>query len=143
MILPTGQIMFTVGTDTEPQMFVPSPGVEKGAAPTLLAVSNFTLKVGSKNNVLYGIQLNGLSQNNAYGDEDQMDTNYPLVRFRSFATNRIYYAWTHDDSTHSISPGAFMFTHFDLNPAMPPGKYLLEAVASGVVSSNSLPVTVK
>jgi hypothetical protein len=93
------------------------------------------LKLGSTNNVLYGTQLNGLSENNAYGDDYQSATNFPLVRLTDVSNGNVYYAFTHDDSTHSIAPGTFMYTKFDLPPTMPAGFYNLEAVANGIASS--------
>ena len=79
MILPTGQIMFTDFGNSPVSVYNPAPGVVAAAKPTILAAST-SLKIGSVNNILYGKQLNGLSQNNAYGDDYQGDTNYPLVR---------------------------------------------------------------
>ena len=49
--------------------------------------------------------MNGLSQNNAYGDDYQGDTNFPLVRLLQVASpHRVYYATIHDEKTHSIAP---------------------------------------
>jgi len=133
MILPTGQIMFA---DFSPEMelYTPAAGVVAGVRPTILA-SSTVLRVASSNNILYGTQLNGLSENNAYGDDYQSATNFPLVRFTSVSNGNVYYAFTHDDSTHSIAPGTFMYTKFDLPPTMPAGIYNMEAVANGIPSS--------
>jgi hypothetical protein len=144
MMLPSGQIMFTDFSGLV-EVYTPASGVEAGATPTILAAST-NLKIGSANNVLYGRQLNGLSQNNAYGDDYQGDTNYPLVRFTCISggctAGNVSYAFTHDESTHSIAPGTIMFTKFDLPATMPAGTYSLQSVASGV-GSNSIVVSVK
>ena len=137
MILPTGQIA-SVSYDSIINLYNPAPGVVAGVAPTILSASNLLFK-GSLNNVLYGKQLNGLSQNNFYGDDYQAATNYPLVRFTDQSNGNVYYAWTHDDSTSSIAPGTVGFTHFDLNPAMPGGRFTMEVVTNGIASN---PVTV-
>jgi len=144
MILPNGQIMFTDFSGFV-EVYTPASGVEAGATPTLLASSTF-LKIGSTNNVLYGKQLNGLSQNNAYGDDYQGDTNYPLVRLTcvgggNCTVGHVYYAFTHDENTHTIAPNSIMFTKFDLPSTIPAGKYSLQSVASGV-GSNSIIVSV-
>lgn len=136
MILPTGQIA-SVSYDTIINLYNPVPGVVSGVAPTILTASNLLIK-GSKNNVLYGKQLNGLTENNGYGDDYQAATNYPLVRFTNRADGKVYYAWTHDDSTHSIAPGTVGFTKFDLNPAMPGGQFDMEVVTNGIASSKVL-----
>ena len=97
-----------------------APGVVAAAKPTILAQSTrLTLVRGSVNNVLWGSQFNGLSQNNAYGDDYQGDTNYPLVRLTNTSTGNVYYAFTHDDSTHSIAPGTIMYTMFDIPASLP------------------------
>ena len=141
MILPTGQIMFTDFGNSAVSVYNPSTGIVASAVPTILASSTF-LKVGSTNNILYGKQLNGLSQNNAYGDDYQGETNFPLVRLKNTQTGNVYYAFTHDESTHSIKPGTIMYTFFDLPSTIPAGKYSLQSVANGI-GSNSVIVSVK
>jgi hypothetical protein len=132
MIFPTGQIG---SVDFGPQIYLynPKPGVASGVAPTIIPASNAYLG-GSKNNVLYGVQLNGLSGNNSYGDDYQMATNYPLIRFTD-SNNKVWYGFTHDDSSHSIAPRTISYTKFDLNPAMPPGRYMMQVVTNGIGSN--------
>ncbi len=137
MIFPTGQIA-SMDYDTVIQLYTPAPGVVSAAVPTIIPASNSYLG-GSKNNTLYGIQLNGLSENNFYGDDYQAATNYPLIRFTD-TSNKVWYGFTHDDSSHSIAPGTISFTKFDLNPAMPPGNYTMQVVTNGIGSNK---VTVK
>jgi len=139
MILPTGQIMFT-DFRNRVELYTPAPGVVAAAKPTILA-SSTRLKAGSVNNILYGKQLNGLSQNNGYGDDYQGDTNYPLVRLIDSSGN-VYYALTHDESTHSIAPGVIMYTKFDVPATVPPGVYQLQSVANGI-GSNTIVVSVQ
>jgi hypothetical protein len=139
MILPTGQIMFTDFSGLV-EVYNPAPGVVAAAKPTILAASTSFLR-GSVNNFLYGEQLNGLSQNNAYGDDYQGDTDYPLVRLTNTSTGNVYYAFTHDESTHSIAPGTVMYTKFDIPaslPVHPSGgggtTYLLNLCVNGICS---------
>jgi hypothetical protein len=138
MIFPTGQIG-SMDYDTVIQLYNPAPGVASGVAATIIP-STTAYAVGSKNNILYGIQLNGLTENNAYGDDYQAATNYPLIRFTN-ASNKVWYGFTHDDSSHSIAPGKVSFTKFDLNPAMPAGKYSMQVVTNGI-GSNSVQVQI-
>jgi hypothetical protein len=136
MILPNGQIMFTDFSGLV-EVYTPTSGTVAGVAPTIFT-STTTFHSGSTNNVLLGKQLNGLTENNAYGDDYQGDTNYPLVRLTS-STGNVYYAFTHDDSTHSIAAGTVGSTKFDL-PSLPTGSYTLVAVTNGIASN---PVNVK
>jgi len=139
MILPNGQIMFTDFSGLV-EVYTPAAGIVAAAKPTILAAST-SLTHGSSNNLLYGKQLNGLSQNNAYGDDYQGDTDYPLVRLTNTQTGNVYYAFTHDDSTHTIAPGTVMYTKFDLPASIPTGTYSLVSVANGI-ASNAIVVSV-
>jgi len=132
-ILPTGQIMFTDFSGLA-EVYTPVSGTVSGVAATIVLPNN-NLKSGSKNNILYGYQLNGLSQGSAYGDDYQPDTDFPLVRLTSVTTGNVYYAFTHDDSTHSIAPMTLGSTKFDL-PTMPAGNYDLVSVANGIPSDS-------
>jgi hypothetical protein len=140
-VLPTGQIMNTDFTNFV-QVYNPVQGVPPGVAPTILAHSS-PLPAGSVNNVLWGKQLNGLSQGSAYGDDYQGDTNFPLVRLTCVTPSvsggctigNVYWAVTHDESTHSIKPGVIMFTKFDIPASTPNGNYNLNVVANGIMSN--------
>ncbi len=104
------------------------------------------------NNLVYGSRLNGMSQNNFYGDDKQSDTDFPLARLtcanmqgNTCTPGYVYYAFTHDDgpagpNVHSIAPTNFGYTHFDL-PSMPGGVYDFQTVTNGI-PSNSVSVTV-
>jgi hypothetical protein len=138
MIFPTGQIA-SVDFGTQIYLYNPKAGVVSAAVPTIIPATNAYLG-GSKNNTLYGIQLNGLSENNFYGDDYQAATNYPLIRFTD-SNNNVWYGFTHDDSSHSIAPGTISYTKFDLNPAMPPGQYNMQVVTNGI-GSNSVIVKI-
>jgi Abnormal spindle-like microcephaly-assoc'd, ASPM-SPD-2-Hydin len=138
MILPTGQIMFT-DFSGRVEIYTPAAGVVSGVAPTISSVSS-TINSPSNNNPLSGTQLNGLSENNAYGDDYQGATNYPLVRLvQTAAPNNVDYATTHDETTHSIAPGTSASTQFDVPAGLAAGTYTLYLIANGIESS---PVTV-
>ncbi len=112
-----------------------------------------TFHSGQANNLVYGYQLNGLSQNNFYGDDKQSDTDFPLARLtcsnvsgNTCTVGYVYYAFTHDDgpagpNVHSIAPNHFGYTHFDL-PSMPAGTYDFQTVTNGI-GSNTVRVTVQ
>jgi hypothetical protein len=133
MIFPSGQVA-SEDYDQTIYLYNPVPGVVSGVAPTIIPATNSYLG-GSKNNTLYGIQLNGLSENNFYGDDYTPATNYPLIRFTNMNDGKVYYGFTHDDSTHSIAPGTVSFTKFDINPATPPGDYKMQVVTNGIGSN--------
>jgi len=82
-----------------------------------------------------GKQFNGLSQANAFGDEDETATNYPLVRITNHATHHVFYAKTHDHSTMAVATGnAVVSTNFDVPAGMETGASSLVVVANGIPS---------
>ena len=82
-----------------------------------------------------------MGQNNAYGDDYQGDTDFPLVRLTNASTGHVYWALTHSESTHSIAPGTVMFTEFDIPASVPAGTYSLVSIANGI-ASNAITVAV-
>ncbi len=138
MILPTGQIMFTDFSGTV-EIYTPASGIVSGVAPTITSVSS-SINSPSTDNSLSGTQLNGLTQNNAYGDDYQGDTDYPLVKLVEVnAPNTVYFATTHNETTHSIAPSTSVTTEFDVPTGLPAGSYNLYVITNGIASA---PVTV-
>lgn len=163
MILPTGQIMFTAFNNYV-ELYNPAPGVAQWTCasctpaqtvniPSTILLPSTILHSGSVNNLVYGYQLNGLTQNNFYGDDKQSDTDFPLARLtcvnsggNTCPAGYVYYAFTHDDgpagpTVHTIAPNHFGYTHFDL-PVMPAGVYSFETVTNGI-PSDAIRVTVQ
>jgi hypothetical protein len=156
MILPTGQIMFTA-FNLDVEVYNPAPGIAMWTCnscvpaqsyPTAATIVLPTTKLfgASLNNIVYGTGLNGMSQNNFYGDDKQSDTNFPLARItcvnapgNTCTPGYVYYAFTHDDgpagpNVHSIAPTNFGYTHFDL-PSVPTGLYDFQTVTNGIPSN--------
>ncbi len=131
MILPTGQTMFTDFSGLV-EIYTPAPGNISGTAPIITSYPA-SVTPGVTNYVLKGKQLNGLTQNNAYGDDYQGDTDYPLIYVTN--GNQVYWFFTHGDNTHAIYKGVPMATHFDVPSTVPPGNYTLYVVANGVKST--------
>jgi hypothetical protein len=84
-----------------------------------------------------GTVFNGLGQGATYGDDAQMDSNYPLLRFTELATARVYNGRTFNWSSTSVQTGGRTVS---TEAAMPstvfagPGTYLMQVVANGVAS---------
>jgi hypothetical protein len=92
---------------------------------------------------LTGTQLNGISEGAAYGDDNQMDSNYPLVRLTNSAGN-VYYCRTYNWSLTSVMTGNTpVTTEFKLPANLPAGTYSLAVVANGIgsdtISFSTLP----
>jgi hypothetical protein len=133
LVLPNGQIMYTdFTTDVE---FLTSAGTFNSAwQPTITSVAS-TLTPGSTF-AISGTQFNGLSQANAYGDDFQDATNYPLVRIVNNSTGHVFYSKTHDHSTMAVATGsALVSTNFDVPAGIETGASELFVVANGIPSA--------
>lgn len=133
LLLPNGQIMYTdFSTDVE---FLTSAGTFNSAwQPTITSVPN-TLTPGSTYSIS-GTQFNGLSQANAYGDDFQDATNYPLVEIVNTSTGHVFFAKTHGHSTMGVATGAtIVSTNFDVPAGIETGASSLFVIANGIPSA--------
>jgi len=129
MVLPTGEIL--VGGSYVYQ----STGTYQAAWAPTITDSPSSVTRGQSYQIA-GMQFNGLSQANAFGDEDETQTNYPLVRITNNATGDVFYARTHDHSTMGVATGtATVSTHFDVPSGMETGASTLEVIANGIPSA--------
>jgi hypothetical protein len=134
LVLPNGQIMYTdFTTDVE---FLTSAGTFNSAwQPTITSVAS-TLTAGSTNNVIQGTQFNGLSAANAYGDDFQDATNYPLVQIVNSGTGHVFFAKTHGHSTMAVATGStIVSTNFDVPSGIETGASSLFVIANGIPSA--------
>jgi Kelch motif len=129
LILPTGELLFS---DSSAQLWVytltgtPNPQLR----PLIAGVSY----LGSGQFRLKGFQLDGQSAGAAYGDDDQMDSNYPILRLVNSSGN-VFYARTSDWSKIAVGDGGgYETVDFTLNPAVIPGDYSLIVSGAGISS---------
>ncbi|MBV8205947.1 MAG: hypothetical protein JO041_04080 [Acidobacteria bacterium] len=133
MVLPTGQIMFT-DYSTNVEILNPAGSPQPGWEPTILNYPS-SVQLGHSYQ-LAGTQFNGLSAANAYGDDYQAATNFPLVRIVNNATGHVFYCRTHNHSTMAVATGSQrVSTHFDVPANMETGPSQLFVVANGISSS--------
>lgn len=129
LALPDGNVLFSTRSTS---MFVyhPTNGpVLAAGKPTVLGVSTN----GDGTLELVGTLFNGLNAGAAYGDDEQEDSNYPLVRFTDGSGNVRYGRTTEWSSTAVMTGNLGMQTKCTL----PPGASLLnqiEVVANGIPS---------
>ncbi|MFL6689146.1 MAG: hypothetical protein ACJ8IR_03010 [Alphaproteobacteria bacterium] len=129
LVLPTGEVL--IGGERVYQ----SSGTYKAAwAP---AITSFPQNVTRGSSyAISGTQFNGLSQANAFGDEDNQPTNYPLVRITNNSSGHVFYTRTHDHSTMGVATGsATVSTNFDVLSGVETGASKLEVVANGIPST--------
>ncbi len=142
LVLPTGQILYddtyyANNKDQDKNLFFYNPSGTYQAAwqPTITSVSS-TLIAGSTGDVLRGTQLNGLSQGAMYGDDEQMASNFPLVRIKNDETGHVFYCRTHNFSTMAVATGSqVVSTQFDIPANIDVGPSTLVVVANGIPSA--------
>ncbi len=129
LILPTGQLMLS---DSSNQLYVYTP---EGCPPeSLRPVITDVDFDGNGTFTLTGRMLNGQSAGAAYGDDDQMDENRPIVRLEDRHNGNVYYCRTTDWSSVAVDGEKRERVKFTLNPAVKPGKYDLVVVGAGIAS---------
>jgi hypothetical protein len=134
--LPDGSVLHSNGTTT---LYTYKPGdaplaAGKPAIATISPNQDGTLH-------LTGTLFNGISEGAAYGDDAQMDTNYPLVRFTD-AGGTVRYGRTYNWNSTGVMTGSQVVT---TECAMPPGASAtdtIEVVVNGIASNPANPSTV-
>jgi hypothetical protein len=134
LVLPTGEIL--IGGE---KVYRSTGTYQQFWAPMLVPLPVVALKRGSTYTA-YGSNFNGMSQANAYGDENNTATNYPLVRLTNMSTGHVFYARTHDHSSMAVHKlGSITYTHFDVPAAAETGTASMVVVTNGIPSN---PITV-
>lgn len=131
LVLPTGQVLETDGTQ-DVEIYTPAGAPDRSIAPAITAVPS-SLTHGNTY-IISGVRFNGASQANAYGDDAQSATNYPLVRITNNATGHVFYARTHDHSFMGVASNATVSTMFDVPNGIELGASALVVVANGIHS---------
>ena len=129
LVLPTGQMLFS---DSTSQIWAYTP---TGAPnPALRPVINSVTYNGGGVFTLTGQKLSGQSAGAAYGDDSQMNENYPIIRMQT-PTGNVYYARATNWSSTNVDGGTTLETvNFTLNPAITPGNYVLIVSSAGISS---------
>jgi hypothetical protein len=129
LVLPTGQLLLS---DSSNQLYVYTPdGSPPASLRPKISDVNYT---GNGAFRLTGVRLNGQSAGAAYGDDDQMDEDYPIVRLQNPATGNVYYCRTTNWDSVSVDGQKPEKVDFTLNSAVTPGSYELTVVGAGIAS---------
>ena len=136
--LPNGQVLCCINSDpTSQQYYVYTP-----TGPIVTAgkpIVNSVTAVTCTEYIATGKNFNGISQGSAFGDENQNDSNYPIVKLTS--GGNVYYCRSHDWNSSDIWTGnRESTTGFTLPSSIPSGTYNLYVIANGI-SSDSIQIT--
>jgi len=132
VMLPNGQALVN---SLDVELYTPdaTPAPNPDWLPRITGVSE-TLIAGATYRI-DGEQFNGLSQAQAFGDEIQAPTNYPLVQITNAASGHVFYARTHDHSTMGVATGTTpVWTNFDVPAGIETGVSRVAVVANGLAS---------
>lgn len=131
LMLPTGQIMFT-DFSNDVELFASAGSTYSGWQPTLILSSAIFSR--GQSYTLHGFKFNGASQNNAYGDDFQDATNYPLARFTNIASGHVVYARTHGMNAMTVGYVGPAFAQVDIPATLETGPTQLQVVVNGIAS---------
>jgi uncharacterized protein (TIGR03437 family) len=133
LMLPTGQVLFS---DATSQLYVYTPD---GDAPaSLLPTVKSIAAKGDSAFTLTGTQLTGQSAGAAYGDDEQYDSNYPIVSLTN-AAGSVFYCRSFNWSYIGVGGGTLPQTvDFTLHPGVTAGDYALVVSGAGLRSQQVL-----
>ena len=127
--LPDGKVLCAKQGSTAFWVYTPDGVPVAGAAPVVTTA----LRAATGVFTLSGQQFNGISEGASYGDDWQMNTNYPVVRL--VRLGKTYYGRTFDWNSTGVQTGAMTTTTKMTVPAtMPFGTYDLRVTANGIAS---------
>jgi hypothetical protein len=136
VVLPSGQVLTTTGGN-QLAIYTPDGAPDPSWQPTISEVDDN----GDGTFTLIGTQLNGLSSGASYGDDAEMDSNYPIVQLAD-ASGNVFYATTYNWSSTGVATGNTpVSTTFQPPAGIPPGDYSLSVIANGI-ASDPVPFTV-
>jgi hypothetical protein len=131
--LPTGQLLWMDLSNTV-EIFTPKGTYKSAWQPTISSVPS-TVTHGDSYQIS-GTQFNGFSQGAFYGDDNQMATNYPLVRITNTSSGHVFYCQTDNPSTMAINTGSKTVSATFIVPSgIETGASTVEVVANGIPSA--------
>ncbi len=130
LMLPTGQLLFADGS-YQLWVYTPSGSTNSIYQPAITKVKYDNAGVFT----LTGTQLNGQSAGANYGDDAQMDENYPIVSLVN-SSGQVFYCRTTDWSLVGVATGTTPETvKFTLNSGVTAGSYNLIVSGAGISST--------
>src|ERR1017187_5700941 len=129
--LPDGTVLFN-GVGSQLYVYKPDASPLAAGKPVIQGITRNP--DGSLH--LSGTLFNGISAGAAYGDDAQMDSNFPLVRFSDAGGTNIY-GITYNWSSSSVMTGNKVVTTEAAVPTSVsnnPNRYTMQVVANGIAS---------
>jgi hypothetical protein len=132
--LPDGNVLvsnYQQGYSNKYLIYTPGSGPIPQGKPTI----NSIIAGGCPLYKITGKLFNGISEGASYGDDWQMETNYPIVRFTN-GSNMYYAKTTNWNRIGAVRTDSLKDTAtFSLPPNLPGGTYSVVVVANGFASN--------
>jgi hypothetical protein len=127
--LPNGQVLFGVQGSKQYYVYTPDGSPLASGKPTITRIR----KAGKGVFLFTGHLFNGISEGATYGDDWQMNTNYPIVRIT--VADKVFYARTYNWNSTGVMRGNLNDTVYVTPPkGLPRGSYSVVVVANGISS---------
>ena len=127
LVLPNGQVLFTDGVSDQVWVYSENLPTPASAKPIISSITSD----GAGTYVLSGTGLNGPSEGATFGDDAQMNENYPIVWLQNSA-GQVFYAATGGWSYTGVGEGTADTVDFTLPSTLPNGTYTLFESGAGV-----------
>lgn len=125
--LPDGTLLFSYG-GSQLYDYQPDGAPLTAGRPSIINITTNFYRSYS----LTGKLLNGITEGAGYGDDAQMNSNYPLVRMTNNVTGKVYYARTYNWNCTGVMTGTnIVTTEFTAPQNLPTGSYSLVIEANG------------
>ncbi len=132
LALPDGSVLCGHQGSSSYHVFVPDGETTLTGRAAVTGIG----KLGASSVMLGGTGFNGISQGASYGDDWQMSTNYPLVRFTHPSGSPVLYGRTHDWNLTGVATGSTpCHVTLELPAGLSAGTWSLEVVTNGIASA--------
>jgi hypothetical protein len=138
LALPDGRVALSSGfASNQLYLYTPDSGANPAWAPT---ISGITTGLVGGTFTLTGTQLNGITAGASFGDDAEMDSNYPIVEFLDHGGS-YHFARTFNWTSTDVQTGSTLVaTNFTLPPGVTNGAYRVQVVTNGIASRPVLDV---
>ncbi len=127
--LPNGQVLYADQNSNQYYVYTPDGSPLASGKPTITKIQ----KSSPGTYMFIGHLFNGISEGASYGDDWQMNSNYPLVRIT--VNSQVFYARTFNWNSTGVMRGAANDTVFVTLPSgLPKGRYSIVVEANGISS---------
>ncbi len=133
LVLPDGNVLFTDTGSSTAYIYQPSTTTPQQAWKP--AIQGYSMNPNYSFH-FFGTQFNGLSQGATFGDDNQMDSDYPLVRFTDSGGN-VFFGRTDNWSSTGLQTGSQVVSTECVIPGNVfnnAGTFTVQVVANGIAS---------